>query len=330
MGKDQVKKRKYPVMGFITAFVSELTNITIQFDEEYPVVEIAGRRFFSGIYEGLYLVAVVSGIGISNSSMTTQLMIDKFNPKYLVFYGIAGLVNTNRQIGTILAPQRVAEYRYQKTIGSKLDKKGRPLDSFQDFSIDFPNKFFRIKKNKVLSFDRPNCNFCCNKDQTADNIIKNSQVTTKGMDIPMYLEAFTEGGDAFLENRPQKFFFYADKFLLSLVEKLIDQGVVLPAQICPEGEECYTPPVIIGDLIGSASTFLDNAQERDILYHSYLEGNIVFEAVDMESASFAHVCYSNKKPFMVLRNLSDLASGNSLVQITQFLQIILYNGLYYN
>ena len=54
----------------------------------------------------------------------------------------------------------------------------------------------------------------------------------------------------------------------------------------------------------SGQAFVDNKACRE-----YVRKAFSAEALDMESAAVAHVAYSNAKPFIAFRSVSDLAGG---------------------
>lgn len=56
----------------------------------------------------------------------------------------------------------------------------------------------------------------------------------------------------------------------------------------------------------SASVFVDNRA-----YREFLNSKFNATSIDMESAAVALVCHQQKKPFIVIRALSDLAGGGS-------------------
>lgn len=56
----------------------------------------------------------------------------------------------------------------------------------------------------------------------------------------------------------------------------------------------------------SANVFVDNKAYREFL-HSKFD----VTAIDMESAAVALICLQQKKPFIAIRSLSDLAGGGS-------------------
>ncbi len=64
-----------------------------------------GRVFWIGNLEGKDVIVVNSDVGMTNAAMTTQLLIDKFRPKEIIFTGICGGINPNNRIGDIVIPE---------------------------------------------------------------------------------------------------------------------------------------------------------------------------------------------------------------------------------
>ncbi len=63
---------------------------------------ILGRVVHSGKLSGIDIVLAESGVGMTNASMTTQKLIDMYNPKGLIFSGIAGAIDSSVHIGDIV------------------------------------------------------------------------------------------------------------------------------------------------------------------------------------------------------------------------------------
>ena len=249
------------------------------------------------------------------------MMRDLFNPRYLIFTGIAGGVNPEHSIGTIIIADRLAEYQHQKTIRTTYDPNGQPYESFIDTSPGFPQPYFVYDGNKILPFKRVNCVGCGNPNHVPPtNSIVDGVVTATAMDIPMQVETLIDPLDAYKIPVPTQFFFDADPFLLSLAEEVIEENPTLPFQICFNNGDCYNPVAIRGDLGVTAGSFIDNAEYRDTVFNNFLQAGIVTEYLDMESASSAHTSVTNQIPFLVIRAVSDLAGGDALAQINEFLQ----------
>lgn len=79
-----------------------------------------------------------------------------------------------------------------------------------------------------------------------------------------------------------------------------------PLKLCTPENKCLThsPKIVVGGHGVSGQAFVDNASFR-----AYARKAFDAEVLDMESAAVAHVAYTNKTPFIVLRSLSDLAGG---------------------
>ena len=73
---------------------------------------VKGRVFWIGKLEGKEVVIVNSGVGMTNAAMTTQLLIDKYNPEEIIFTGICGGIDSSNHIGDIVVPERWATHDY--------------------------------------------------------------------------------------------------------------------------------------------------------------------------------------------------------------------------
>ena len=66
------------------------------------VVSHLGRRITHGQLEGHTVILAESGIGMINAALTTQLLIDRYNPGAVLFSGIAGGIDSSVAIGDIV------------------------------------------------------------------------------------------------------------------------------------------------------------------------------------------------------------------------------------
>lgn len=73
---------------------------------------ILGRSVLSGQLAGKDIILAESGIGMTNAAMTTQKLIDIFNPKAVIFSGIAGAVDSSVHIGDIVVCERWITHDY--------------------------------------------------------------------------------------------------------------------------------------------------------------------------------------------------------------------------
>lgn len=114
-----------------------------------------------------------------------------------------------------------------------------------------------------------------------------------GMMFPDGVRAIRDG----LENAENIMAFPIDAEMLAVARKAIAK---LPA-IKKSGR---TVAVSVGGTGVSGPVFLDNAKYREWVFHVWQA-----RCLDMESTAYAHVCWANRKPLLVIRGLSDLAGG---------------------
>lgn len=84
-------------------------------------VKILGRMVYTGQLSGQDIVLAESGIGMTNAAMTTQKLIDHFNPRGIIFTGIAGAIDSSVLIGDIVACREwiMHDYGYHGQDGFK-------------------------------------------------------------------------------------------------------------------------------------------------------------------------------------------------------------------
>ena len=96
---------------------------------------------------------------------------------------------------------------------------------------------------------------------------------------------------------------YADEFLLSKIEKVI------------ENQEEKTYKVEKG-IIASGDIFCTDVAMRDKIYAKFDA-----DCVEMEGAAVAQVCYLCNIPFIVIRSISDTPNGNNTVTFDKFIEM---------
>lgn len=114
-----------------------------------------------------------------------------------------------------------------------------------------------------------------------------------GMMFPDGVRAIRDG----LEKPESIMAFPIDAEMLAVARKAIAK---LPA-IKKAGR---TVAVSVGGTGVSGPVFLDNAKYREWVFRVWQA-----RCLDMESTAYAHVCWANRKPLLVIRGLSDLAGG---------------------
>ena len=93
----------------MTAFLPEWTALIRSVDS--PVEQkINGLVFVTGTMAGKPVLLMQSGVSMVNAAMNTQLVLDRFTVKRIVFSGIAGGVDPSLAIGDVIVPEQWGQY----------------------------------------------------------------------------------------------------------------------------------------------------------------------------------------------------------------------------
>jgi adenosylhomocysteine nucleosidase len=93
----------------MTAFPPEFAALehSVQTPKAY---KINGLTFLTGTLAGKPVLLMQSGVSMVNAAMNTQLVLDRFTVKRIVFSGIAGGVDPGLTIGDVVVPDDWAQY----------------------------------------------------------------------------------------------------------------------------------------------------------------------------------------------------------------------------
>ena len=98
-----------PRIAVISAFQPELTLLLARLQK--PVTHsVHGVDFTTGTLEGKPVVLFLSGISMTNATMNTQRVLDRFRVTHIVFSGIAGGVNPALHVGDVTVPAQWGQY----------------------------------------------------------------------------------------------------------------------------------------------------------------------------------------------------------------------------
>lgn len=104
-----VRLDETPRIAVMSAFEPELTLLLNRL--QTPARHrINGIDFTTGTLQGKPVVLFLSGISMVNASMSTQMVLDRFNVTHIVFSGIAGGVNPALHIGDVSVPAQWGQY----------------------------------------------------------------------------------------------------------------------------------------------------------------------------------------------------------------------------
>lgn len=97
------------MLGVIGAMDEEVQLLRGQLSDAGEAVH-ADITVTTGNYKGTDIALAQSGIGKVNATICTQMMIDLYQPKKLVFSGVAGGLLPNMQTGDVIVASHVVQY----------------------------------------------------------------------------------------------------------------------------------------------------------------------------------------------------------------------------
>lgn len=97
----------------VTAILSALDREMVLLEKSLAGKQerrIHGIRFVSGRMAGRPVVLVVSGMGKVNAAVVTTLLVEHFQPREVVFSGIAGCLDSDLGLGDIVIAERTVQH----------------------------------------------------------------------------------------------------------------------------------------------------------------------------------------------------------------------------
>lgn len=130
------KKETVAIIGAMDVEIEEisdnLSNINVWVQDDFKVT--------TGILGKYRIVLSKSGVGKVNSSTTTQFIIDKFKPRYIINIGIAGGLTPDLKIGDTIIADKMIQYDFDLTA------LGKPKGYMDDGSgTDKPTIYYSNK-----------------------------------------------------------------------------------------------------------------------------------------------------------------------------------------
>lgn len=101
-----------------------------------------GVEFYAGSLGGEEVVVFLSGVGMVNAAMTTQLALDRFNVEAIVFSGIAGGVDPALGVGDIVVAEEWGPYLHMVLARETADGYKLPPfypNPFRNYGMMFPH-----------------------------------------------------------------------------------------------------------------------------------------------------------------------------------------------
>ncbi|XP_061336548.1 bark storage protein A-like [Gastrolobium bilobum] len=301
-----------PYLGLVIPNTFELNPLlqSPNYTCSNKTIDFAGKRFRFGAIGDKPVILVMTGLGMINAAITTQLLLSFFKLIGVVHYGTAGGVNPYLNFGDVVIPQYWAHFglwswqRYGQGPKDEL-----PLEADGDYTreigyLNFANYTTNISDG--ISYD---------------NLLNNIWYQPE--------EIFLVDGTP--EQRQHAFWVPIDSLYFQISQKLED----IKLEKCINSTTCLlnTPKVVRVQRGASASIFLSNEA-----YKTFIHNNFNVDLVDMESASVALICLQQRVPFIAIRAVSgsrsalpfkfdastflNLASTNSVTVVVEFIRLL--------
>jgi adenosylhomocysteine nucleosidase len=117
----QSKLDTQPRTAIISAFEPEWIALGRSVEGK-QVWNVNGTRFIAGTIAGKPVLLFLSGVSMVNAAMTTQLALDRFTIRRIVFSGVAGGVDPALDVGDVVVPDRWGQYL--ESVFARADGKG--------------------------------------------------------------------------------------------------------------------------------------------------------------------------------------------------------------
>ncbi len=140
------------MIAIVVALQSEAKSILEQIKEKNEL-KLGDKPAFSGKLFNKDVILAISGIGKVSAALTTQLLIDKFSPEYVVNFGTCGGMNDSVKILNYYLVEKCLQFDFDLR---ELD--GVPLGYIQEYDRAFfptyTNKLDFLEKSVLATADR--------------------------------------------------------------------------------------------------------------------------------------------------------------------------------
>ncbi len=119
------------MIGLVVALESEAKSVLDNMKIERQEV-LAMKKCYIGKFADKDVALIISGIGKVNAGISTQIIIDKFSPKFIINFGTCGGINPSVKILTYYLIDKCLQFDFDL---SELD--GVPLGYIQDYDRNF-------------------------------------------------------------------------------------------------------------------------------------------------------------------------------------------------
>lgn len=132
-------------VGILAAMQAEVEAVTARMVDKADH-SVRGLSFTTGLIEGNQCIVARTGAGKVNAAMTTTLLIEHFEPQFIICTGIAGGLNPHLSRGDIIIAEKVAHHDYGEFTPEGFESWGtwNPIKGE-------PNPLFIVMDGELLS-----------------------------------------------------------------------------------------------------------------------------------------------------------------------------------
>lgn len=123
------------MIGIVVALYSEVKYLLEKVESLFEF-KLADKRAFSCKINGKEVIIAISGIGKVSAGLTTQLIIDRYNPEFIINFGSCGGMNNSVKILNYYTIDKCCQFDFDLT-----DLENVPLGYIQEYdTVFFPTK----------------------------------------------------------------------------------------------------------------------------------------------------------------------------------------------
>lgn len=119
------------MIGIVVALNSEAKTF-LEKMQNIKQINLADKPAYLGTVNGADCILAISGIGKVSAALTTQIIIDKYSPSYIINFGTCGGMNNSVEIKKYYAIEKCCQYDFDLR---ELD--GVPLGYIQEYDTAF-------------------------------------------------------------------------------------------------------------------------------------------------------------------------------------------------
>lgn len=132
--------RPVAILGAMRIEITPLLERMTEPREEF----VKGVRFAVGELSGRSVVIAETGVGKVNASIVTTLLIHRYQPRHVIFTGIAGALNPAIRPGDVVICTKAAQHDFGNVEGDRIRRRstrsittGRPHGVFMNADVSF-------------------------------------------------------------------------------------------------------------------------------------------------------------------------------------------------